>query len=107
MRPNASLFILALASAGPSAAQTPEIPYESAFSTYKPYEEPELAPWKEVNEAVAKAGGHIGIFGGAPAHAGHGAAASQPAAKPEPAKTDSSRQARPAPAKPSDPHAGH
>jgi hypothetical protein len=29
-----------------------------------------LAPWREINDEVARIGGHMGMFGGA--HAGHG-----------------------------------
>ena len=54
------------------AAPVPPLKYESAFSAYRPYQDPPVRNWAEVNEEVAKAGGHIGIFGGA-GPAPHGA----------------------------------
>ncbi len=78
------------------AAVVPPVRYESAFAGYSPYSDAPLAPWRDVNEEVARAGGHVGIFGGA-GKAGH--ATKKPAAK--------SPAARPAPdAKPA-PQAGH
>ena len=55
------------------AAAVPAIRYESAFEGYRPYREQPLADWRGVNEEVAGAGGHIGMFGGASGYAGHGA----------------------------------
>jgi hypothetical protein len=52
-----------------AAAATPK--YESAFPAYRPYEEQTPRSWRELNDDVAKVGGHAGIFGGA-GHAGHG-----------------------------------
>ncbi|MFZ5555494.1 MAG: copper-binding protein [Pseudomonadota bacterium] len=43
--------------------------YQSVFSDYRPYEEQQLAPWKQVHEEVAGVPGAAG-------HAGHGATAS-------------------------------
>ncbi len=60
------------------AAQVPAAKHESAFTGYRGFREEPLAPWREVNDEVARAGGHIGILGGAPA--GHGA--QKPVAKP-------------------------
>ena len=60
------------------ADPVPAVKYESAFSGYRGFREEPFAPWRDVNDEVARAGGHIGIVGGA--HAGHGA--SKPAAKP-------------------------
>jgi hypothetical protein len=54
--------------------------YESAFSGYRGFREEPLAPWRDVNDEVARAGGHIGIVGGA--HGGH--ASGNPAIKPAP-----------------------
>jgi hypothetical protein len=76
---SASLLALALpaaaqksgATAPADAAKVPPARYESVFSEYKGFKEPALAPWREVNEEVARAGGHVGIVGGA---GGHGAA---------------------------------
>ena len=59
-------------------APAPPARYESPFASYVPFREQEVAPWRDVNEEVAKAGGHGGIFGGA-GPAGH--AAAKPAAK--------------------------
>jgi hypothetical protein len=64
------------------AAPVPAMKYESSFTGYRSFREEPLAPWRGVNDEVARAGGHIGIVGGA--HAGHGApkpAAKAPAAK--------------------------
>lgn len=61
------------------AAPVPAAKYESAFSRYRGFREEPLAPWRDVNDEVARAGGHIGIVGGA----GRGApAAGSPATKP-------------------------
>ena len=38
------------------AAQT------SAFDGYRPYRDEPVAPWREVNDAVREAGGHVGIL---------------------------------------------
>lgn len=55
--------------ADPNAA-APAVQYESAFAGYTPYRDEKLASWRDVNDEAARAGGHIGIFGGG-AHAGH------------------------------------
>lgn len=44
--------------------------YQSAFTGYRPLRDEKPASWREVNDEVARAGGHPGIFGGA-GHAGH------------------------------------
>ncbi len=49
-----------------AAAPVPPSHYDSAFTGYRPYREQKLAPWRELNDEVHKAGGHIGIFGAAP-----------------------------------------
>lgn len=72
-------FWLPHAAAQQSAPQGPADPgvaviapqYLSAFDGYKPLRDEKLRPWREVNDEVARAGGHIGIFGGG-AYAGHG-----------------------------------
>jgi hypothetical protein len=46
-------------------ARAPAVEYESAFTGYAPYREEKLAPWRDVNDEVARAGGHIGILRGA------------------------------------------
>ena len=45
-------------------ARVPEAKYDSAFTGYQPFREQKLAPWRELNDDVHKAGGHIGIFRG-------------------------------------------
>jgi hypothetical protein len=67
-------FVLAVLAAGPVAAQekrpdptdpkakAPPVEHRSAFEGYKRYAEPELAPWRGVNDEVRRAGGHAGIF---------------------------------------------
>lgn len=52
-------------------ATVPAPAYTSAFAGYRPFRDEPLAPWREVNDEVARVGGHLGMFGGA--HAGHGA----------------------------------
>lgn len=61
----------ALPNAADAKAPVPPVHYESAFATYQPFGEPEVAAWRELNDEAARAGGHVGIFGGA-SHAGHG-----------------------------------
>lgn len=60
--------------ADPGAA-APQTPYVSAFAGYQPFLDEKLAPWREVNDEVARIGGQVGIFGGT-GHAGHGSAQS-------------------------------
>ena len=61
------------------AAPVPPVKYESPFAGYVPYREKDVAPWRDVNDEVARAGGHAGIFGG------HGARMpDKPGAKPAP-----------------------
>ena len=54
-----------VASPAAANAHVPAIKYESAFTGYQPFSEQKPAPWREVNDAVHRAGGHSGIFGGA------------------------------------------
>lgn len=65
------------------AAPAPAVKYESAFTGYRGFREEPLAPWRGVNDEVARAGGHIGIVGGA-GRTGHapGSGATKPAASP-------------------------
>lgn len=58
------------------AAPVPAMKYESMFTGYRGFREEPLAPWRGVNDEVARAGGHIGILKGA-----HGSGAAKPAAK--------------------------
>jgi len=50
-------------------ASVPVPSYTSAFAGYQRLRDETLAPWREVNDEVARVGGHMGMFGGA--HAGH------------------------------------
>jgi hypothetical protein len=54
------------------AAPAPVFQYDSAFSSYRSFREEPLAPWRDVNDEVARVGGHIGILRGTPG--GHGSA---------------------------------
>lgn len=58
--------------ASPADPQTKVAPpqYQSAFTGYRPLRDEKPAPWREVNDEVARVGGHLGIVGGA-GHAGH------------------------------------
>lgn len=42
-------------------ARVPAPAYRSAFEDYRPYREQELAPWRAVNDEVARVGGHMGV----------------------------------------------
>lgn len=63
-------------------AAVPALRHESAFKDYRPHAEPETARWREVNEEMARLGGHVGHVPQAPrqekpapkppAHSGHG-----------------------------------
>ena len=46
-------------------AAVPAVKYESGFAGYVSFREDKLAPWREANDEVARAGGHIGILRGA------------------------------------------
>src|ERR1700687_3392891 len=71
------------AEAANPSAPAPDVTYDSVFKRYVPFREEPLASWPNVNEEVARAGGHMGIFGGN-AHAGH---SSETAAGTPPAPT--------------------
>jgi hypothetical protein len=73
--PSAAQQAAASNPADPSVAVPPPS-YESAFSGYVRQREEKLAPWREVNEEVARVGGHIGILRG-PAPSTQGAAESK------------------------------
>ena len=61
----------ALPNAADAGAAVPAVHYESVFKSYQPFRESEIAKWRELNEEVSRAGGHVGILGGA-GHADHG-----------------------------------
>ena len=46
------------------AAPVPALQYESVFKGYRGFRETPLAPWREVNDEVARVGGHLGIVRG-------------------------------------------
>ncbi|MGQ0656270.1 MAG: hypothetical protein ACT4P4_29110 [Betaproteobacteria bacterium] len=41
-------------------APVPPVQYRSALSDYKPFREPEVVNWREVNDEVKGLGGHMG-----------------------------------------------
>jgi len=43
-------------------ARVPAVTYRSAFEGYRPYRDQEVAPWREVNDEVARIGGHLGVL---------------------------------------------
>jgi hypothetical protein len=96
-----------------AGVRVPAVKYESAFAGYAPYREEKLAPWRDLNDEVARAGGHIGIFRGA-GNAGHGGTAPGPA-KPAPGEPAGSSIKQPAgqplvrsaPQIPPESHSGH
>lgn len=55
------------ANAGPAdpGVAVPPVKYESALAGYSPWRDEKPAPWREVNDEVARIGGHIGIMRGA------------------------------------------
>lgn len=94
------------------AARVPQPAYNSAFAGYIPYREQDLAAWREVNDEVARIGGHIKMFGGA-GHAGHGGVKPGPA-KPAPAQPATAKDqpagqppVRRVPQEPQGDHKGH
>jgi hypothetical protein len=53
-----------------AAKRSPAAVYDSAFTGYRPHIDPELAPWREVNDEMARLGGHVGhVPGSAPPRA--------------------------------------
>jgi len=72
------------------AAPVPALQYESAFKGYRGFRDTPLAPWRDVNDEVARVGGHAGILrsqsGGREqvvpsANMNHGDAAQRPASR--------------------------
>jgi hypothetical protein len=64
----------------PQSSVTP-LEYRSAFDGYRPFADQDLANWRQTNEEVGTAGGHVGHAAGQ----GPGKAA----AKPQPGKPES------------------
>ncbi len=67
-------------------AGPPVRPFESAFKDYRPYVDPDVARWRDVNYEVGRLNGHIGHV---PQQ--HGAA-SKPGAKPTAQSGDGGRK---------------
>ena len=57
-------------------AGVPVRPYESAFKDYRPYVDPDIARWRDVNDEVGRLKGHMGHVPKQPG------AAAKPGAKP-------------------------
>ena len=72
------------AAAPPNPAQpdapVPVVKHESGLAGYVSFREEKLASWREVNDEVARAGGHIGIVGGAHGVQAPGKSAAKPPA---------------------------
>lgn len=66
------------AAPGDAQAKVPPVEYRSAFADYRPFREPEMEKWREVNDQVKGLGGHVGHVGkpkpaaSKPAAGGHG-----------------------------------
>jgi hypothetical protein len=78
-----------------AATAASQLPFQSAFADYKPYEDVPVADWREVNETVKKAAEKGGV------HAGHGSQEPSAAEDKAPAAANA-----PSPA-PRDEHMGH
>jgi len=96
---------------GNPAARVPPTTYQSAFESYVPWRDPQLASWRQVNDAVGAIGGHSGIVGGEGTHmhpSGVGAksATQSPAREVSGSPRASQAPARDAPKAPADDH-GH
>lgn len=72
------------AASADAATKNPAVEYRSAFAGYRPYSDPEVARWRELNEEAGRLGGHVGHVpqqpgiepkpaAKPPAPAGHGA----------------------------------
>ena len=88
-----------LAAAQPTASHTnpadpdapaPALQYESAFTDYRAFRETPLAPWRDVNDEVARVGGHLGILRGQGSRT-EGAAPDTSIRKGEPSRSPESR----------------
>ena len=95
-----------------ASARSSAVKYESAFAEYRSYKEQELAPWRDINDEVARIGGHVGMFGG---HGGHARGSESGPIKPpvgqpagaKPQVPAGQPPARSAPQAPSGGHQGH
>jgi len=77
----------------PQEPAAPVVPaaQKSAFDGYRPYRDEPVAPWREVNDAVREAGGHVGILRAEQRRATPSAAQNQsgaPGAAPQDSKQD-------------------
>jgi hypothetical protein len=101
MQPKFAVLYCALAAAwlSPAAAQqsarshpadpavaVPAVTYTSAFTGYQPLGTEKTGPWRELNDEVGRAGGHVGILRGSGTASATGKAASHAGHKPEPAQ---------------------
>lgn len=81
---HAQLATAPLAAAPPDPASpdasAPSFSYESAFTGFRGFREAPLMPWRDVNDEVARVGGHLGIFRAPPASKGDYRAGQKPAA---------------------------
>lgn len=77
----------------PNAA-VPPAQYRSAFTDYRAHKEPEVANWRDLNEAVGAAGGHAGLT-------------AKPSGAPKNAQPSSAAPSDTAPRPPAGGHAGH
>jgi hypothetical protein len=71
-------------------APVPAVQYESAFQDYRGFRETPLAPWREVNDEVARVGGHLGILRAGRDASGTAPGTAQPLPSPAPAAPRSS-----------------
>jgi len=82
------LVVSAQTSASAPAAATseaaPQLRHQSAFSDYRPYQDPPLADWRQVNDAVGAAASKGQSHGSHDAPVGKAPAPSAPAGDPTP-----------------------
>ena len=64
------------------AAIVPPLRHHSAFAGYQPLGDDKPADWRNANDEVARAGGHVGILKSSPATSSKGHAGHQPGAQP-------------------------
>jgi hypothetical protein len=97
----AAMQAMPLLAASPAPADpgapVPPVQYQSALADYRAYTDENVADWRSVNDAVARAGGHVGIMRDA---TGHGMrsdkkAAAQPSGEPTPAQSQAPMRSAP------------